>query len=123
MARKKIQTMVMEGTLTQAEALKALSMAAQSATDAMPYALLKCQEHADMQKIIADRDTCLLAYTNAMTRTLQHTGPLFEKIAKELITAAKTVNRKTQSLKDATEAVELLANLVRVAAKLALAFV
>ncbi|MDD2598721.1 MAG: hypothetical protein PHO37_05805 [Kiritimatiellae bacterium] len=123
MARKKIQTMVMEGTLTQAEALQALSMAAQSATDAMPYALLKCKDHAEMQKIIADRDACLLAYTNAMRHTLQHTGPLFEKTAKELTAAAKAVNRKVKTIKDAAEAVELLANLVRVAAKLALAFV
>lgn len=123
MERKKIQTLVMEGTLTQAQALKALSMAAQSATDAMPYALLKCQNHTEMQKVIADRDACLLAYTNAMRHTLQHTGALFEKCAKELSAAAKSVNRKAKRLKDASEAVELLANLVRFAAKLALAFV
>lgn len=122
MARKKIQTMVMVGTLTQVEALKALSMAAQSATDTMPYALLKCKDQGEMQKVIADRDTCLLAYTNAMARSLQHTGPLFEKVTQELIKEAKAVNQRVKNLKDAAEAVELLADLVRLAAKLALAF-
>jgi len=122
MAHKNIQTVFMDGSLTQAEALAALSAAAQSATEALPYALLKCAKREEMQQVIAARDTCQLAFTNALARSLQHTGPLFEQTAAELTTAAQRVSRNLRTLKDAAEAVELLSECVRLAARLALAF-
>jgi len=122
MAQKKIQTIIMDGTLTQAEALTALSEAALTATNALPDALQKCKNREEMQQIIADRDTCRLAYTNALGRSLQHTGPLFEQTANDLGEAAKKVNKEVNKLKSATDAINLLADLARLSAKLALAF-
>ncbi len=122
MARKNIQTIFMDGSLTQAEALAALSAAALSATEALPYALLKCEKREEMQRVIADRDTCQLAFTHALVRSLQHTGPLFEQTAGELTAAAKKVSRDARALKNGAEAIELLSDCVRLAARLALAF-
>lgn len=117
-----IQTIVMDGNLQQAEAISTLSAAAIAATAALPSALLKCENQSQIQKVIADRDTCQLAYTNCLAKTIKHTGPLFEQIAKELDDTAREVQRKAQTLKDASEAVNLLSDLVRLASSLALAF-
>jgi hypothetical protein len=113
----------MDGALTQAEALGALSAAALAATQALPGALLRCETREQMQHVIADRDACQLAYTTALARSLFHTGPLFEQAADELQRAARAVAKSAQKQKTAAEAVGLLADLVRLSSKLALAFV
>jgi predicted transglutaminase-like cysteine proteinase len=125
MAQRKattMQTIVMDGNLEKAEALAALSAASRAATAALPDALIKCKTQAQMQKVIADRDTCQLAFTNCQERSLRHTGPLFEQMAKELENAAKDITRKSKHLQDATEAINLLSDAVRLATSLALAF-
>ncbi len=75
-----------------------------------------------MQRVIADRDTCQLAYTNALALSLKHSGPLFEQMAKDLEKAAKEITKKSKNLKNATEAINLFADAVSLAASLALAF-
>ena len=116
------QTIVMDGELTKSEALKALSDAALAATGALPHALLKCKTREEMQKVMADRDTIMLAYTGAMVRSLMHTGPMFEQVAKNLVDAAKDVANNSQSLKDAIDAINLMSEAVRLSCTLALAF-
>lgn len=125
MTKKKdttIQTVVMDGNLERAEALSALSAASVAATAALPDALIKCKTQTQMQKVIADRDTCMLAYTNCMARSLKYTGPLFEVVARDLEKAAGEITRKAKNLKDAIEAINLLSDAVRLASSLALAF-
>lgn len=117
-----MQSIVMDGNLERAEALGALSAAALAATAALPDALIKCETQAQMQKVIADRDTCQLAYTNSLVKSLTHTGPMFEKVAKDLEDEAKNIKRQSQSLKDAIEAINLMSEAVRLASSLALAF-
>lgn len=119
---KTIQSIVMDGQLEKAEALAALSAASVAATTALPDLLIKCETQEQMQKVIADRDTCLLAYSNCFVRTLQHNGPLFEQIAKDLDKSAAQIHKKSKELKDAAEAVNLLSEAVRLATTLALAF-
>src|SRR5688500_8111222 len=114
-----MQTITMSGPLEKAEALVALSAASLAATAALPDALIKCETQARMQKVIADRDTCVLAYTNCLDRSLKHTGPLFEQMAKELGKAAEEITRKSKSLQDAIEAINLLSDAVRLATSLA----
>lgn len=115
-------TIVLDGRLEKAEALRALRVAAQQATDALPKALKKCKNNQQMQKIIGDRDTIVLAYLTCLRQSLLHTGPHFENLASDLEQAAKDVKQKAKSLKDATEAINLLAGVVGLAASLALAF-
>lgn len=122
MAKAKIHPLAMDGKLSQAEALAALSAAALAATNALPAALAQCQTAEQMQQVIADRDACQLAYTNVLERSLRHTGPLFEQVAAELHAASGAVNREARQLTSAAEAAGLLSELVRLAAKLALAF-
>jgi hypothetical protein len=117
-----MQTIMMDGNLERAEALAALSAASRAATAALPAALIKCETQAQMQKVIADRDTCLLAYTNCLARSLKHTGPLFEQMAKDLEKAAEEISRKSECLQNANEAINLLSDAVRLASSLALAF-
>jgi hypothetical protein len=117
-----IQTIVMDGNLQRAEALAALSAASLAATAALPDALFKCKTKAQMQKVIAHRDTCQLAYTNCLARSLKHTGPLFEQIAQDLEKAAGEIAQKSKSLQNAIEATNLLSDAVRLASSLALAF-
>jgi len=117
-----MKTIVMDGSLDRAEALAALSAASLATTEALPDALLKCDTRMQMQKVIADRDTCQLAYTNALAQSLKHSGPLFEQIAKDLEKAAKEITKKSKNLENATEAINLFADAVRLAASLALAF-
>jgi hypothetical protein len=117
-----MQNIVMDGNLERAEALSALNAASLSATAALPHALIKCETQAQMQKVIADRDICQLAYTNCLARSLKHTGPLFEQMAKDLENAAGEITRKSKSLQDAIEAINLLSDAVRLAGSLSLAF-
>ncbi|MBI4488197.1 MAG: hypothetical protein HY694_03870 [Deltaproteobacteria bacterium] len=115
-------SMVHDGKLTQAEALEALRIAAQAATEALPAALKQCQTDSERSKVQADRDTVMLAYLNSLKKTLVNTGALFENMAEDLKKVAKDVAEKAEKLKNASEAINLLADLVRLAASLALAF-
>ncbi|NTV06405.1 MAG: hypothetical protein HGA59_07870 [Chlorobiaceae bacterium] len=117
-----IQSIVMDGHLEAAEALGALSAASVAATAALPVALSKCETESQMEKVIADRDRCMLAYINSQKKTLQQTGPLFERTAKELEIAAAEIKQKTQNLHNAVDAVNLMADITRLACSLALAF-
>mgnify|MGYP000877987536 CR=1 FL=1 len=117
-----MQTLLMDGKLERAEALAALNAAALAATAALPDALIKCETQKQMQKVIADRDICQLAYTNCMDKSLKRTGPLFEQVAKDLEKAAEEITQRSKSLQDAIEATKLLVDAVRLAGSLALAF-
>ena len=117
-----MKTIVMDGNLERAEALEALSAASLAASEALPDALIKCDTREQMQKVISDRDTCQLAYTNCLAQSLKRTGPLFEQMAKDLEKAAQEITRKSKNLENATEAINLLADAVSLAASLALAF-
>ena len=120
--KKEAQAASTDSTLTKERALEALSAAALTATNALPSALLSCDTREKMRQLIDDRDTCQLAYTSALARSLRHTGPLFERAAADLEKAAKKVAKQAKSLKSSAEAVGLLADLVRLSSKLALAF-
>lgn len=117
-----IDTLVMDGKLERAEAILALAAAARAATEALPDALRVCKTREEMQKVIAGRDICQLAYTNCLVRSLTHTGPLFEQAANDLEKAASEVAKKTKNLKDGAEAISLLNDVVRLATSLTLAF-
>ncbi|MCF8217303.1 MAG: hypothetical protein K9I59_10840 [Chlorobium sp.] len=121
--RNTMQTILMDGNLQMAEALEAFNASALAATAALPAALARCETESQMQKIIADRDIVQLAYFNALHKTLKHTGPLFEQIAKELACAAKEIEKKSKKLTSAADALSLLAEAARLASSLALAFV
>lgn len=118
-----MQTIVMDGNLKMAEALAAFNASALAATAALPAALSKCETESQMQKIITDRDIVQLAYINALNKSLKHTGPLFEQIAKDLECAAKEIEKKSKKLTSAADALSLLAEAARLACSLALAFV
>jgi len=117
-----MQTLAMDGRLEEAEALKVLSEAARAATHTLPAALAKCTTQEQMQKVIADRDAVMLAYTNSLVRSLRNTGPLFEQTAQDLDGATATVLAEAKNLKTDIQAIGLLADLVRLASALALAF-
>jgi hypothetical protein len=117
-----IQPMFMNGNLDKAKALSALSTASNAATAALPSALIKCDKPEQMQKIMADRDLCQLAYTNSLVLSLKHTGPLFSKIADDLEATSEEVLKQATQLQNAVEAVKLLTDLVKLATSLALAF-
>lgn len=117
-----IYAVVMDGKLEKTEAISALAAAAKAATEALPDALRVCTTREEMQKVIADRDICQLAYTNCLVRSLTHTGPFFEQTAKDLEKAANEVTKNTQNLKDAVGAIGLLSDVVRLATSLTLAF-
>jgi hypothetical protein len=118
----KTVSIVHDGQLTQAEALGALRIAAQSATEALPAALAKCTTDDERRKVMTDRDTVVLAYHNCLQKTLIQTGALFEKTAINLETEAENVRRKAATLTDVTDAINLFTELIRLAALLALAF-
>lgn len=112
-----MQTIVMDGKLKKAEAIKALNAASQAATGV----LLKCKPK-QKQKVLADRDVCLIACLNCLDRSLKHTGPLFERMAKDLNDVAKKIVRKSQNRQNVNKAVNLLSDAVRLAGSLSLAF-
>lgn len=122
MTTNTIQSIVMDGNLQRAEALGALSAAAVAATMALPDILTACKTQDEMQKVIADRDTCQLAYINSLAKSLLHTGPMFEQMAKDLESEAKKIKAQSANLRNSIEAVNLLANAVKLATSLALAF-
>lgn len=123
MARKNTDPTPLDGgNLTQEQALAALSAAAAAATNTLPDALLKSEDHETRQRALGERDACQLAYTSALARSLRHTGPLFEQAASELDKAARTIREKAKNCETAAEAVGLLADLARLSSKLALAF-
>jgi len=115
-------SIVHDGQLTQEEALAALRIAAQSATEALPAALAKCTTDDERHKVMTDRDTVVLAYLNSLQKTLIQTGSLFEKTAMDLETEAENVRQKAKTLNNVSEAINLFAGLITLAASLALAF-
>ncbi|NEX14602.1 MAG: hypothetical protein C1941_07925 [Prosthecochloris sp.] len=117
-----MQTIVMDGNLQMAEALASFNAAALAATAALPAALAKCKTKSQMQKIIADRDICQLAYINSLNKSLIQTGPLFEQIANDLQCAAKEIAKKSKKLTSAADAVSLLSEAAKLSSSLALAF-
>ncbi len=122
--RKPLKTVsiVHDGQLTQEEALGALRIAAQSATEALPAALAKCTTDEERQKVMTDRDTVMIAYLNSLKKTLIQTGSLFEKTAMDLEAEAENVRQKAKTLNDVNEAISLFTGLITLAASLALAF-
>lgn len=115
-------SIVHDRQLTKEEALSSLRIAAQSATEALPKALAICATDNDRRKVMADRDTVVLAYHNSLQKTLIQTGALFEKTASDLETEAENVRQKAAALTNATDAINLLTGLIKLAASLALAF-
>lgn len=115
-------TIALDGKLQRAEALHALRIAVQHSTEALPKALEKCENKQQRQKVMNDRDTLLLAYLTSLHKSLLHTGPLFEKMASDLEKAAKEIKAKATDLKNTSEAINLFADVVRLAGSLALAF-
>ncbi|WP_020483059.1 hypothetical protein [Methylomonas sp. MK1] len=115
-------TIFHDGKLTRDEALGSLRLAAQRATESLPAALSKCEKEEEKHKIIGDRDIIVLAYLNSLNKSLLHTGPLFEETASNLEKEAEIVGEMAKSLKDTTEAINLFAGLLQLAAALAVAF-
>jgi hypothetical protein len=115
-------SLFMDGTLTKAEALAALRIAAERATEALHPALALCKNDEERRKVIADRDVVMVAYLSALQKTLVHTGPLFEQMAADLASEAEQVRVRTERLQSASEATGLFAEIVRLAGSLALAF-
>jgi hypothetical protein len=120
--RTRALSIVHDGSLTRAEALAALQAAASAATEALPEALAKCKTDAAKQQVQNDRDTVALAYLNSLDRSLTNTSSQFEAIASQLTTEAGSVKQRAQSLQNETQAINLMTDLVRLAASLALAF-
>ncbi len=117
-----MSTIATDGTLTEQEALDALKHAALAATEALPKALAKCSTDEQRTKVMNDRDTVLLAFLNALDKSLINTSAMFEKIANDLESEAQSVMKRKDKLKNAAEAIGLLSDLVGLAASLALAF-
>lgn len=115
-------SIVHDGQLTQEEALNALKVAAQSATESLPAALAQCKTQEESNKVQTDRDTVVLAYLNSLKKSLINTSSQFEKVAGDLETEAKTVKQKSTTLQNVDQAIGLFTGLVRLAASLALAF-
>jgi hypothetical protein len=117
-----MSSIVADGKLEKAEALEALRLAAKTATESLLDALEKCDTDEQRRKIVRDRDEVLLAYLQSLSKSLVHTGGAFEQTARDLEATADEVAQKAKALKDAAEAIHLFADLVRLAASLALAF-
>jgi|SRR5208337_3777373 len=117
-----IVSIVHDGSLTQDDALNALALAAQSATELLPPALAKCNNQDDINKVQAARDTVVLAYLNSLKKSLINTSSHFEQVATYLAAAAQDVKDKSKSLTDVSQAISLFSGLVQLAASLALAF-
>ncbi|MGR0481707.1 MAG: hypothetical protein ACTFAL_09970 [Candidatus Electronema sp. V4] len=111
-----------DGRLTQAEALAVLRVADEAARAAKRDALRRCQNQEQVCKVLSDCIACSLAYTGALRKSLKQTGPQFEENARQLRAAAQEVAGKSKQLKTAAEAVNLLADAVRLARSLTLAF-
>jgi hypothetical protein len=120
--RAEIFSIVHDGQLTKAEALQALRVAAQAATEALPAALAQCRTDSERQTVQGDRDIVMLAHLNSLQKTLIQTGTLFEKMAADLEQEAGNVRNKATTLQNISEAINLFADLVRLAGSLALAF-
>ena len=117
-----MSTIVNDGTLEPEEALGALRLAAQRATEALPTALSKCENEDQRQAVVADRDAVVLAYLACLKKTLVHTGPLFENMAIALQKEAEDIGQKVKDAVAAADACNLFTDLVKLAATLALAF-
>jgi|GEM_PF-2368022 len=115
-------SIIHDGELTQEEALTALKNAAQSATEALPSAMAKCQTQDERNKVQTARDTVLLAYLNSLKKSLINTSSQFEQVAQDLETEAETVKKNSATLQSVDQALDLFTGLVRLAASLALAF-
>jgi hypothetical protein len=120
--RAEMFSIVHDGQLTQAEALQALRKAAESATEALPSALAQCKTIDDRAKVMTDRDTVVFAYLDSLKKTLIHTAASFERMAADLEREAENVRSKSATLINVSEAINLFADLVRLASSLALAF-
>jgi len=118
----RLTSIVGDGKLEQVEALEALRLAAEAATDALPDALMKCETDEQRRQVVRQRDLVLLAFLQSLNKSLKLTGAAFEQTAQNLEAAAGEVQKKAKGLKDATEAIHLFADLVRLAGSLALAF-
>jgi hypothetical protein len=115
-------TIVHDGALTQDEALDALQQAAQAATEALPDALAKCSSDAERTQVMNDRDTVVVAYLDALKKSLVNTSGMFEQVAGALRDEADAVRQRKQALVDGAQAIGLFGDLVKLAASLALAF-
>lgn len=116
---------VQDGQLTQEQALTALRTAAQRAVEALPAVYAQCQrqnEFAGYDKAVADLDGVIRAYRDCLAKTLRDTGSESKKVAEGLAREAVKVRQKTATLKDASEAIRLFAELMRLAVLLAGAF-
>lgn len=111
-----------DGTLLQEEALGALQQAAQAATEALPFALARCESEDESFKVMNDRDTVLLAYLEALRKSLVNNGAMFENIAIGLRAEADAVRERKEHLANAAQAIALMGDLVKLATSLALAF-
>lgn len=121
-ALMKLSGLVSDGNLTEEEALEALELAADVADEELPKALALCQTDDERKKVKGDRDLVILAHLRALKKSLEKTGPLFEKMADDLKIEAENVKKKAKELKDTVAAINLFTDLVRLAGSLALAF-
>jgi hypothetical protein len=85
-----------DGNLTEEEALGVLENAAIAANEDLPKALAKCTTEAERRKVKGDRDAVVLSYLRSLKKSLEKTGPFFEKMAKDLET--ETANVKTKEI-------------------------
>jgi predicted RNase H-like nuclease (RuvC/YqgF family) len=99
-----------------------LKNAAIAANKTLFKALAKCTTEAERRKVKSDRDAVVLSYLRSLEKSLEKTGPAFEKMAKDLETETENVKKKAEDLKTTVEAINLFTDLVRLAASLALAF-
>ncbi len=114
---------IKDGKLTKEEALRSLGNAAQVATESLSELLKKCDTEEEKEKVWENRDVLLITYLECMKKSLALTGESFENIASDLESAAKEVNKKITEIKNGIEAINLMADLVGLAGRLALAFV
>jgi len=106
----------------RANALEALRKASEAAGDAMIAAEEKFPE-ADLSEMMNKRDEVKGSYLDSLQKSIQETDPLFETMVENLENEASDVREKAKCLKDVIEAINLLADLVRLAADLAKVFV
>lgn len=111
-----------QGNITRDEALDSLNRAAISAAASLPDAFDKCSTLKEKQKILADRDLIQLAYNKCLLQSLVKSGPVFKEISDELKAEADKIDVDSKNLTNAMAAVNLLAEAVKLAAALSLAF-
>src|SRR3982751_3655432 len=98
-----VGSLFMDGELDEAEALNALALAAQRATEALPDALALCESDEQKQHVMAERDVVVLAYLSSLKKSLVHTAPKFEKLAGDLADEADNVREKAKDLQKAVD--------------------